>query len=309
MIKKWMAGVVLAAAAAAFVPGAASAWETGEVDVQGIKFEIPEDIRDLVTVQEDGLKEDEIVAVYETASVEAAEAMGKEFAGAGWLFTICKVPEEKMKELRCGGMDGMIVFAEDEDIYYVYNHPTDVRYLRADNEEMEKDQDVWTSVNEWASGEVCPRILENNPKLDAEWYTNTDLDMHLAQAAYRPGTKYELRSLEYGADALDPSSLKEDDFIEDLAEDYTYEIQDDVKAPDGEYCVLAFDEDGEEVRFDFFTAQGSRDLIREVRTIGGEEQETFYRAIVKDADEDDTTTDIVEEWCAAIAGGADEDDD
>lgn len=309
MMKKMMAGFVLAAAVTAI--GATGVFADGadKVDVQGIKFVIPEEIKDKVTVQTEDLAADEIVAVYETGSVEAAEAMEEDGKGAGWIFTICTVPEEKMKELRCGAMDGMEVFAEDDDIYYVYAHPTDVRMLRESNEEMEEAMEDWQTINEWAFQEVRQEIIANNPELDDEFYTNTYLDMLLAQAAYKPGTKFELRALDYGPDALDPASIDEDDYIEDLANDFTYEELDEVTVPDGEYYVLAFDDNGEEVRFDFFKNAESMNLIRQVRTIDGEEVDIYYQANPKDADEDDTTTGIMEAWCAAIANGGEVDDD
>ena len=86
-----------------------------------------------------------------------------------------------------------------------------------------------------------------------------------------------------------------------------YDAAADAQAPDGEYYVLAFDDNGEETRFDFFKAQEGQNLIREVRVIGDEEYETFYQANAKDLDEDDTTTGIVAEWCAAIVSGGEDD--
>ena len=301
-MKKIMTGMILAAAVGAL--GASAVFADG-VDVKGVKFEIPDEISELVTVRTDGLEEGELVSVYETASVEAAKAMGKDYDGAGWIFSISTMPEDKVKELRCGAMDGMEVFAEDEDICYIFNHPTDVRLIRESNEEMDKAMDSWSMVNQWAGQEVCEEILANNPKLDPELYTNTDLDMHLAQAAYMPGTKYELRSVDYGPDPLDPSTLDENDYIEELAEDFTYEYLPDAEAPDGEYYVLAFEDGDDNVRFEFFKDPEGSNLIREVRMIGDEEDETLYQANPKDPAEDDTTSGIMSEWCAAVASGQD----
>lgn len=309
-MKKTVAGVLFATVT---VLGSSLAFASGvdKVDIQGVSFGIPEEIRDLVTVDAQGLPQDVLVSVSETASVEAAVELGEDREGAGWIFSISTVPEDELKELRCGGMDGTEVFAEDDDIYYLFNHPTDVRLVRANNEEMEEAQEQWTMINEWAGQEVRQEILANNPELDSEFYTNTDLDMHLARAAYQPGTKYELRSLEYGPDALDPSTLDEDDYIEDLAEDFTYEVLPDAEVPDGEYYVLAFEEEGGEVRFDFFESPDGKNLVREVITLENEEEyEIIYQANVKDAeDADKTTTDIVAAWCAAIANGGEVDDD
>ena len=308
MKKKTMTCTILAATVTMLGAAGVFAQSTDRVEAQGIAFELPEEIRDLVTVRTDGLEADELVSVYETASLDAAAERGEEDTGAGWIFSISAIPEDRLRELRCGGMDGMEVFAEDEDVVYVFNHPTDVRMVRASNDEMNKGMDQWTMINEWASQEVRQEILANNPELDEEFYTNTDLDMHLAQAAYRPGTKFELRAVDYGPDPLDPAALGENDYIEDLAEDYTYEMRDDVEEPAGEYYVLAFDDDGEEVRFDFFKTSEDGNLVREVRQIGDEEYETYYQANAKDVDEDQSVTDVMAAWCQEIATGTEMDD-
>ena len=308
-MKKMMTGMMLAAAVTVLGASGVSADGVDKVDVQGIRFEIPEEIRDLVTVKTEGLEEGELVSVYETASIDATKAMGDDYEGAGWIFSIIRVPEDKMKELRCGVLFGMMVFAEDDDIYYVYDHPTDVRLIRESDEEMQEAIEPWSEINEWANREVRQEILANNPELDEASYTNTDLDICLAQAAYQPGTKYELRALDYGPDPLDPSTLDEDDYIEDLAEDFTYDYLSDVEAPDGEYYVMSFDVYGDEMRFDFFKAPEGQNLIREVRMLGDEEYETFYQAKPKEADDaDKTTTGIVAAWCEAIANNTEADD-
>ena len=165
MKKKMIAGAMVAAAVAL---GSMTAFAAGieKVDIDGITFEIPEEIRDLVTVQTQLGSEDEIVMVSETASRDAALAMEDEDVEyAGWLFTITKMREEDVEKLRCGGMEGMNVFAEDDDIYYVFNHPTDVRFVREQYEDIDADMEQWNLVNEWA-GTVCDEILGNNPELD-----------------------------------------------------------------------------------------------------------------------------------------------
>lgn len=308
MMKKMIAGVMLAAAVTVLGTTTTFAEETGKVEAKGIAFEIPEELKDLVTVKYDSEDPNTIVSVFETASVEAAKAQGEENEGAGWIFSISTVPESEMKKLRCGGMDGMDVFAEDDDIYYVYNHPTDVRFVREQYDDVDADMEQFTKINEWAFQEVRQEILANNPELDEEFFTNTNLDMHLAQAAFDPQAKFALSSLDFGEEPLDPSALDDNDFIEDLANDATYEEIPDAQAPDGEYYVLTFDEGDSKVRYDFFQDPDAMNLIREVRTVGGEEYETFYQANFKDADDaDKTATGIVKEWCEAIANGGEDD--
>ena len=304
MIRKIMTGTMMAAAITALGATFAFAENVEKVDTQGIQFVIPEEFQDKLTIKEDGLQDGEIVAVYETASIKAAEEMGQEDDGIGFLFSISKVPEAEVEAMRCGDMSGIAVFAEDEDFFYLFNTATDVRLVRDTNEEMEAALDDWENLNNWAYQEVREEILANNPELDPEFYSNTLLDMLLAQAEYNPEAKFELRSVDFGPDALDPSTLDDDDFIEDLANDFTYEFLDDAEAPDGEYYVLAFDLDGDEVRYDFFKADDAKNMVREVRTFNGEEYETIYQANPKETEDmNKTTTDIMAAWCKAIATG------
>ena len=310
MYKKIMAGIALTAALTAIGAAAVSADGALKVNTRGIAFEIPEELSGLVTVDENDPDQNTIVSVYETASVEAAKAQGREDSGAGWIFSISAIPEARIRELRCGGMDGMEVFAENDDLYYVYDHPTDVRMVRESNEEMNKGIEQWTKINEWAGQEVRQEILANNPELEAQFYTNTNIDMCLAQALYKPGTKYELRSVDFGPDPLDPATLGENDYLESLTEDFTYQILSDAKEPAGEYYVLAMNINDEEVRFDFFKDPENPNLVREVRKVGEEENTTFYQANAKEADDaNKTVTGIMKAWCEAVATGREVDDD
>ena len=298
MKKAMMAAMAVAAAAMAITASSAvMAEEIVKVEADGIAFEIPAELADLVTVETEGLSDGALVNVYETASIEAAKALEYDYDGAGWLFGISHIPEDRMKQLRCGGMDGMEVFAEDDDFYLTFDHPTDVTMVRESNEEMDAGMDQWSQLNSWARGEVMDEIIANNPELSPETFTNTELDMYLSRAAFEPGTDYEVISLMFGGKGMKAS--EEDDFIEDLADDFTYQMLDDVEAPDGEYIVLNFEEEG--VRFEFFLVEEGKDLIREVRTLDGEEYETLYEASVKDADDTGkTTSGIMQEWCDAI---------
>ena len=76
--------------------------------------------------------------------------------------------------------------------------------------------------------------------------------------------------------------------------------------PDGEYIVMAFDEDN--VRFDFFLGEGMENFIREVKTMDdGEEVETLYRASFKGPE--DSATGIMKEWIANMMHTDDDGDD
>ena len=302
-MKKMMITAALAVAATMALSFGAMASEDTKVEAGGLVFEIPAQYKDLVTVETEGLEAGELIRVSETASMEAAKAMGEEENGAGWLFSISGIQENELGKLRCSDMSGREVFAEDEDVYYMFNHPTDVRLLRETNEEMDEAMDQWTALNEWANGEVRDAVLADNPRLEKEICSNTELDMYLARARY-DGLKYKIRSLEIGE--MDPTVFGEDDFLDEMTEDVSFEEVTDLsdsEQPDGEYIVMAFDD--ENVRFDFFLGEGLENYIREVKTTDdGEEVETLYRAIFEDSEE--SATEIMRE---AIASMAHTDDD
>ncbi len=304
MTKKIMTAALVAAMT---VIGATAvmAESTDTVDVEGIKFSIPEDVKELVTVQTEGLDDDTLVSVSETASIEAAEAMDGDTDGAGWLFSISRVSEDEMKNIRCNMIDGQDIFAEDDDIYYVFNHPTDVRMVRESNEKMEEDREDWIKLNDWAHGTVCDEILANNSELDAKKYTNTAVDGYLCMAYYRPETtKFELKCLDFGGET--PEVKFADEYLEELVEDVTYESVDDPEdGTDGEYIVLNFPDAG--LRLEFL--KGNENLIREVHVLDedNEEYAYYYEATFEDADK--TATGIMQEWVDAIKNGTDDDAD
>lgn len=305
MMRKMLMTAALAAAMTAAVSFGALAAEE-KIEAGGIVFEIPEEFRDLVTVQTENLQPDELIRVSETASIEAAKVTGSNDALPGWLFSISRISEEELGKLRCDDMSGSEVFAEDDDVYYMFNHPTDVRLIRESDEEMDAAMDQWTDLNDWAWEDVRMAILSATLQLDLETYSNTELDMYLCRAMYG-GKKYEIRSLDAGT--FDPTIFGEDDYLEDLTEDVWYseveEISDEERL-DGEYIVMAFDEDN--VRFDFFLGEGMENYIREVKTMDdGEEVETLYKASFKDSEE--SATGIMKEWIANMMHTDDDGDD
>ena len=107
-----------------------------------------------------------LFAVSEKASVEATPRGLEEDTGAGWLFTIGFVGEKKYSELMENDVPGQELFAKDkEGNFYLYYHPTDVRYARESREALERDQWQWQELNEWAWGSVRQEFLKDNPQL------------------------------------------------------------------------------------------------------------------------------------------------
>jgi|GEM_PF-2276599 len=234
----------------------------------------------------------DIIVVSERASREAAEAMGEDAEGAGELFKITRVGEETLHEMLCGDMSGVEVFAKDEDgKYYLFSHPTDVRFVRETTEEMTEDQAIWTELNEWAYSRVRDDIIKYSKGLSPVSYTNTALDIYLAQIAYGNNKKYTVSTTEFGP--LKPERVDATQYAEFLLEG-NFEAADDTSAPDGEYVVLNFPD--EKVRYDFFKADGN--LVREVR----EGYETLYRRVI--IDNDVSNTDAMQGWYNALAENA-----
>lgn len=236
-----------------------------------------------------------LFSVSERASVEAAKAADWDWDGAGWLFGIARVDEAARQELLCYDMSGRELFARDSDgQYYVFCHPTDVRYVREDNEAMARDQEQWSQLNEWAWSSVRESFLAENPGLVAVHFGNSELEMYLARLAYLPGMSYTVSTTQYGP--LEPGEgFDAAPYLEPLMDGLTVEAFDG-EVPDGEYTVLAFPED--DVRFDFFPAESGQELVRRVT---GDGYEQLYRLSFED--ETVRASEILQAWYDALAGG------
>lgn len=260
-----------------------------------VKVAIPKEYSELVYRSVNAMSDDEdgiFITVSELASREAAEKMGEDPEEAGVLFSIGRVSEDKLHEMLSNDMSGAEIFAKDENgKYYVYYHPTDVRYMRETPEQMTADQDIWTELNSWAYGSVREAIILNSEGLTPVNFTNTSVDMALARAAYEDGVKYTLSTTEFGP--LEPGKVDAKPYVEKLLMG-GFEMTENEEAPDGQYVVLSFPD--EDVRYDFFYADGN--VVREVRG----DTETLYRSIYPDANI--SNTDIMEGWYFAVAESA-----
>ncbi len=264
----------------------------------GLKLLVPLEYDELLQIDMPENAEDGIFfSVAEKASIEAAKAQGNDSDGAGALFSIGKIDEARMIELILNtDLSGIEIFAQDAyGDYYVYYHPTDVRYFREDNDAMVRDQENWTALNEWAYGTVRSSMLEENPQLMPIQIGTTDLDLYLARIAYVPGAAYTLASLEYGSVEPKAGEFDAAPFVERLMNGVKYEYVDE-EAPDGEYIVLSFPEEG--TRFDFFLMEGKENYIREVHE--GSDYETVYLATFDDTSV--SATEVMREWYYAAVG-------
>ncbi|MBR4473326.1 MAG: hypothetical protein IKS55_06770 [Oscillospiraceae bacterium] len=238
----------------------------GEYENGGLKLEIQPKYNDLLSVQTPVDDPDGILfTVSETASLMAGS-----YEGAGWLFSVGTVSADQLHEMLCRDMSGVEVIAKSEDGgYYMYYHPTDVRYVRATTEEMFRDQDQWSMLCEWAA-DVRDSFAEKNG-LEQAGFGNSELDMLVARAAWSDDANATLSTTEFG-----PASVKGTDgtrYAEFVLQGGFFENDDD-KAPDGEYVVLNLPE--EDMRVDFFFAPDAY-----ARIVSGD-HETLYQAMMVD---------------------------
>lgn len=242
----------------------------------GLDLSIPEELVDRLVIETpENSERGFLFTVSEKASIEAAKENGETWEGAGRLFSIGRVDEERYHDMLCGDMSGVEVFAKDnEGSWYMYYHPTDVRLVRKDYSFIEKDMMEWGELCSWADS-MKAKVIEDNG-LTPETHSNSMLDIYLARMLYRGYEKYTVSTTEYGP--VRPNGIKAADYIEPLVNGVKYEAIYDGEAPDGEYVVLNFPED--DIRFDFFLAEGNENIIRQVWYNG--ELEMFYKAVFED---------------------------
>lgn len=239
----------------------------GEYTNGGIKLEIKPKINELVAVEvPENDAQGLLFSVTEKASREAAD-----YDGAGWLFSIAKISEAELHERLCWDMSGQEVFAKDaEGNYYMYYHPTDVRYFRATTEEMMRDQDQWTMLCQWAE-DVSYSLLDSNG-LESVSYDDSEVSMLVARAAWGDNSGVTLSTTEYGPVPI--AGVDGEKYADFVLQGYFEYAGPDVETPDGEYVVLNFPEDN--VRVDFFRGEPS------VARIVSGDTETLYQAVWTD---------------------------
>ena len=249
----------------------------------GLRLEIQPKYNDLISVETPAEDENGILfTVAETASQEAGG-----YEGAGWLFSVAKVSEARLHEMLGADMSGRDVFARDyEGNYYVYYHPTDVRYERATAEEMTRDAAQWTMLNEWAAG--VPEQLIGTNGLENVSFGNTEVEISLARAAWAEGTGATLSTTEFGP--VDAALADGTPYVMFVLQSPFWET-DPAETPDGEYVALQLP--GEDTRLDFFFAPGGY-----VRLVRGEDEKLFQAMWT---DENVSCADAMQGWYYAAA--------
>lgn len=255
----------------------------GEYENEGLNLEIMPKYNKLITVETPADSTEGILfSVSETASLEAGS-----FEGAGWLFSIGKISEERLHEMLCQDMSGAIVFAKDETgNYFVLYHPTDVRFERATVEEMQNDVAQWTMLNEWANN--VPEQFADKNGLERVGFGNSELDIYVARAAWMDNVDVTLSTTEFGP--VEAKNVDGTPYAEHVLQGYFWET-DLAETPDGEYVVLNFPE--ENVRLDFFFAPGAY-----ARVVSGEHERLYQAGWY---DDDYSYADSMQEWYYAAA--------
>ena len=260
--------------------------EWGEYENGGLSLEIRPKYNKLVTVE---TPEDSTDGILFTVS-ETASAMVGTYDGAGWLFSIGKVSEERLHEMMCQDMSGARTFAKDSNgTYYMFYHPTDVRFDRATPEEFESGLKEWSMLCEWADS-VPDSIAENNG-LETVSYSNSEVDILLARAAYMDGVEATLSTTEYGTVSI--SGTDGAPYAEFVMKG-SFTPADKEEAPDGEYVEVNFADD--DTRLDFFFAPGAY-----ARLISGD-RTTLYQAMW--TDDHISYADVMQAWYYAALEAA-----
>ena len=296
-IKKMTVAATLTAVLTAFSGGYGEAKDIIHEN-NGYKLAVPDVYDKLVrTDTKQRRKDGRLFTVAEIASVQAAKSTGNNYDGAGALFSIGTVNGTELHKMLCRDMSGAEVFAKDDTgKYYVYYHPTDVRFMRENNDAMKRDQNIWGELNEWAWRDVRNEFVKNNPTLTAKRYDNSSVGIYLAQTAYEPNTEYTVSSLQYGT--IVPQYVPAAHYVNRLITDVTYKMADANETPDGEYVVVNFPK--QKVRLDFFLMSGKENYVRETTSDG---RENLYRA-----EFDDKTikaSAIAQEWYDELAASRD----
>ena len=254
----------------------------GDYENGGLRLEIQPKYNDLLTVAAPADENGILFSVSETASLEAGG-----YEGAGWLFSIGRIDENRLHEMLCHDMSGVEIFAKDSiGNYYVNYHPTDVRYARATVEEMHQDSAQWSMLSAWAS-ELPGRFAEKNG-LEHVSFGNSAIDMYLARAAWNADTHATLSTTEYGP--IDAKLVDGTPYVEYLQNAWFMEA-DAKDTPDSEYVVLNLPD--EDARLDFFFAPGAY-----VRLVNADNEQLYQAGLY---DEKISNAEVMQGWYYAAA--------
>ena len=236
-----------------------------------------------------------LFSVAEKASIEASHKEAGECSGAGWLFAISKVNKAELKQMLCGDMSGRTLFArDDKGGYFIFEHPTDVRYMRETPEAMKRDQEQWSKLSAWAWSDVRKNFLKDNPGLSPLTADNSNIGICLANLSYRSGSKYSLGK-KSAADCSGEGvwSLP---FGEKLLYGNTYEMVKGDTTLKGDYVKLTIPKDKTELYF--FQRKGTTYVLEKREG----QQSNLYKATP--VEEHAEALSVMQEWYDTAAAKA-----
>lgn len=117
-------------------------------DCGGLQAALPtEYVNQLILDGPDG---NDLLRVYEKASVEAAQAGFGSRNGFGFLFGFQRLDQAGLEQFLSSDIPGAEIFATDGERYYVYTFPTDVQFFRSGGEINIESEDwkTWEELNE-----------------------------------------------------------------------------------------------------------------------------------------------------------------
>ena len=232
--------------------------------------------------------------VSEKASIEAARKKGHDIEGVGWIFSLGMVSEARLHEILCGDMSGAELFAKDNSgNYFIYYHPTDVRYVRSDAWRMEKDQEKWSELNAWAWTDVRESFVGLNSGITKLTADNSDVGICIAKTMYESGTEYTIS--QNGKKTAPAKSFSAVPYGEKLLYGVSYEMLRKKTFPNDGYVSLDLPKEG--IRLDFYTDGSGRTFVREVRQGS---KDLVYEAVFED--ESIRPMAVLSSWQGAMQG-------
>lgn len=231
-----------------------------------------------------------LFSVTERASLEAAKKEYPEYEGAGWLFALGKVSTQELHKMLCEDMTGRKLFAQDRTgNYYIFYHPTDVRYMRETPEAMQKDQELWSKLCHWAWNDVPKQFIADNDLLSIS-ADNSSIGIYLARILYKRGTNYTVSK---SGKTLTGDVDEATSFINMLLYGNSFEMVPKKHSPKGESITLTVP--GENVALVFFQSEGITYVLE--RRSGLED--TLYKSVP--IEEHAEALSVMQDWYATLA--------
>lgn len=256
----------------------------------GLCLRVPQDYDTLLLTEVS--TDRNLFSVSERASIKAARKESSAYEGAGWLFAIGKVSASELHEMLCEDMTGRKLFAQDNaGNYYIFYHPTDVRYMRETPEAMQRDQELWSKLCFWAWNDVPQHFLADNDLISIT-ADNSSVGIYLARVLYKPGTNYTLSKK--GKKALTGNSEQATSFVNMLLYGNSFEMVQGKKKPQGEYITLTLP--GENVTLDIFQSDGSTYVLESRLGL----ESNLYKGIP--VEEHAEALSVAQDWYATLLG-------